>query len=126
MSDDLQIKKNPQFSNDFLQLNSQLSVLSAKQVGTKMSNHSSYNPFNLFCNSFSFFIFTNTPITAYKNAILANTTTRLSLFGLIPYNQVPPEIAKYTISFLFTILAFLSNKSILSFNSIDYYSIKRN
>ena len=99
-------KTNQQFSNDFLQPNSQLSVQSAKRGGIKMSNHSSSNPFYLFCSSFSFLIFTNIPTQAYKNAILANITTRISLFGLIPYNQVPPAIAKYTISFLFTILAF--------------------
>lgn len=109
----------------YLLYNMQQSGLLSKRAETKMLNYPLSNPLSLFCNSFSFLMLTNIPTPAYKKEMLDNTTTVLFVFGLMPYSQVPPAIAKYAISFLFTILAFLSIMSIFSFNSMSNYTIKK-
>ena len=91
----------------------------------KSLSYPSLNPFNLFCNSLNFIILVNRPTTAIKKAIDDNTVIKEVLSGVIPYNQAPPAIARNAINFLLAISAFLLIISILSFNSIYNYTIKR-
>jgi len=121
----MQAKIYPQFSNVFLPPNSQLLVQLSRLLCIKFLNYSSSNPFNLFCSPLSFSMLIAIPTRDTNKPREAANVTYMFLPEFTPYSHVLPVIAKKAISFLFTIFAFLSIKSILSFYYILNYTIKK-